>query len=83
MFPPQSFNDVADKLKQVRELNLNVDLNFIHPNRIKRIYRAASRYEPHMFRRFPERKKYALYGKQPIRTTGIMSIDGDVNQRGY
>lgn len=57
---PQAFNDVADKLKQVRELNLNVDLSFIHPNRIKQIYRAASRYEPHMFRRFPNQKKYAL-----------------------
>ena len=57
---PQAFNDVADKLKQVRELNLNVDLSFIHPNRIKQIYRAVSRYEPHMFRRFPNQKKYAL-----------------------
>lgn len=57
---PQAFNDVADKLKQVRELNLKVDLSFIHPNKIKRIYRAASRYEPHMFRRFANQKKYAL-----------------------
>lgn len=57
---PQAFIDVADKLKQVRELHLKVDLRFIHPNKIKHIFRAASRYEPHMFRRFSEQKKYAL-----------------------
>lgn len=59
---PQAFNNVADKLKQVRELNLNVDLSFIHPNRIKQIYRAVSRYEPHMFRRFPNQKKICSFG---------------------
>lgn len=57
---PQAFIDVAGKLKQVRELHLKVDLRFIHPNKIKHIFRAASRYEPHMFRRFSEQKKYAL-----------------------
>lgn len=57
---PQTFNDVADKLKQICELNLNVDLSLIHLKKIKKIYRAASRYEPHIFRRFPNQKKYAL-----------------------
>lgn len=57
---PQAFIEVADKLKQVRELQLKIDLSSIHPNKIKYIFRSASRYEAFMFRRFLEQKKYAL-----------------------
>ena len=57
---PNAFIETIGRLKIIRGLALNVNLHTIHPNRIKQLSRLGSRYEPHSFRRFDEKKRYAL-----------------------
>lgn len=57
---PDSFLKVIEKLEYIRDLQLQVDTNGIHPNRLRQLSKIGSRYEPHSFRRFNDPKKYAI-----------------------
>ena len=57
---PKSFSDVIEKLEFIRNLNLKINLLEIHQNRIRQLSRLGAKYEPSSFRRFDERKRYAL-----------------------
>lgn len=57
---PDSFLKVVEKLEYIRDLQLQVDTNGIHPNRLRQLSNIGSRYEPHSFRRFNDPKKYAI-----------------------
>ena len=57
---PESFIKVIQKLKYIRGIGLNIDTILIHPNRFLQLARLGSRYEPYSFRRFGEKKRYAL-----------------------
>lgn len=48
---PDSFLKVIEKLEYIRDLQLQVDTNGIHPNRLRQLSKIGSRYEPHSFRR--------------------------------
>lgn len=57
---PDSFLKVIEKLEYIRDLQLQVDTQGIHPNRLRQLSKIGSRYEPHSFRRFNDPKKYAI-----------------------
>lgn len=57
---PKTFMDVIAKLKIIRKLDLNLNIEVIHPNRLRQLSRLGSKYEPHSFRRFEESKRYAM-----------------------
>ncbi len=58
-FSPESFLRVIEKLEFIRDLRLQINVNEIHPNRLRQLSRVGARYEPHSFRRFKNSKKYA------------------------
>lgn len=43
---PDAFLKVIQRLQVIRTLQLNVDINEIHPNRILQLERLGSKYEP-------------------------------------
>lgn len=57
---PKEFSKVIERLEKIRELKLNVNIEGIHPNRIRQLSRLGSKYEPYSFRRFEENKRYAM-----------------------
>lgn len=57
---PKAFMDVIARLEIIRKLELNLNIEGIHPNRLKQLSRLGSKYEPHSFRRFKESKRYAM-----------------------
>jgi len=57
---PKAFMDVIDRLKIIRKLELTLNIDGIHPNRVRQLSRLGSKYEPHSFRRFEESKRYAM-----------------------
>jgi len=57
---PRAFLDVVDRLEVIRQLELNLNINAIHPNRLRQLSRLGSKYEPHSFRRFEDSKRYAM-----------------------
>jgi len=57
---PKAFMDVIDRLEIIRKLGLNLNIENLHPNRIRQLSRLGSKYEPHSFRRFEEGKRYAM-----------------------
>lgn len=57
---PKTFREVIFRLEEVRSMNLALDTNGIHPNRIRQISRLGESYEPYAFRRFDEKKRYAI-----------------------
>jgi lipopolysaccharide transport system permease protein len=57
---PKAFLDVIERLEVIRKIKLNLNLDGIHPNRIRQLSRLGSKYEPHSFRRFEENKRYAM-----------------------
>jgi len=57
---PKAFMDVIDRLKIIRKLELTLNIEEIHPNRVRQLSRLGSKYEPHSFRRFEESKRYAM-----------------------
>jgi TnpA family transposase len=57
---PTTFLDIIEKLKKIRELELSLNIKDVHPNRIRQLSRLGSKYEPHLFRRFDENKRYAM-----------------------
>jgi TnpA family transposase len=57
---PKAFMDVIDRLQVIRKIELNLNIEGIHPNRVRQLSRLGSKYEPHSFRRFDESKRYAM-----------------------
>lgn len=57
---PDAFLKVIQRLQVIQSLQLHVDINEIHPNRILQLAHLGSKYEPRSFRRFKENKKFAL-----------------------
>jgi len=57
---PKAFMDVIDRLEVIRRIELNLNIEGIHPNRVRQLSRLGSKYEPHSFRRFEENKRYAM-----------------------
>ena len=57
---PKAFMEVIDRLEIIRKIELNLNFEGIHPNRLRQLSRLGSKYEPHSFRRFEENKRYAL-----------------------
>lgn len=57
---PDVFLKVIQRLQVIRALELNIDIESVHPNRILQLARLGSKYEPRSFRRFKENKKFAI-----------------------
>lgn len=57
---PKTFREVILRLEEVRSMDLVLDTNGIHPNRIRQLSRLGESYEPYAFRRFDEKKRYAI-----------------------
>lgn len=57
---PKAFLEVIDRLEVIRKLNLNLNCEGVHPNRIRQLSRLGSKYEPHLLRRFEDSKRYAM-----------------------
>ncbi|AOY77150.1 DUF4158 domain-containing protein [Clostridium formicaceticum] len=57
---PKAFLEVIERLEEIRKLNLNLNIDKLHPNRIRQLSRLGKKYEPHSFRRFDENKRYAI-----------------------
>jgi len=52
--------DTIDRLEIIRKLNLCLNVEKIHPNRVRQLSRIGAKYEPFSFRRFEESKRYAI-----------------------
>ncbi len=59
---PKAFLEVVERLEKIRELDLNIDIAGIHPNRLRQLTRLGSKYEPRSFRRFDADKRHAILG---------------------
>lgn len=59
-FSPESFLRVIEKLEFIRDLELQINTDEIHPNRLRQLSKVGARYEPHSFRRFKGTKRYAI-----------------------
>ena len=57
---PKTFREVILRLEEVRKLELNLNTDEIHPNRIRQLSRLGEKYKPFSFRRFDEKKRYAI-----------------------
>lgn len=57
---PKMFQQVIEKLNTIRALELNLNIDAIHPNRIRQLARLGSKYSPHALRRFKVNKRYAM-----------------------
>ncbi|MCL2768071.1 MAG: Tn3 family transposase [Synergistaceae bacterium] len=57
---PKAFMDVIDRLEIIRNLDISLNIENIHPNRLRQLSRIGSKYEPYAFRRFEEGKRYAI-----------------------
>jgi len=57
---PKAFMEVIDRLETIRNLNLILNVENIHPNRARQLSRLGSKYEPYSFRRFGKSKRYAI-----------------------
>lgn len=57
---PKAFAEVMERLELIRSLQLEINIENIHPNRIRQLSRLGSKYEPFALRRFEEKKRYAI-----------------------
>jgi len=57
---PKTFLEVVEKIEIIRNLQLDLNIEGIHPNRIRQLSRLGSKYEPYTFRRFEDNKRYAI-----------------------
>ncbi len=57
---PKAFTHVIDRLEVIRLLNLKINIEDIHPNRIRQLSRLGSKHEPYAFRRFEDNKRHAM-----------------------
>lgn len=57
---PKSFAEVIERLELIRSLRLELNIEGVHPNRIRQLSRLGSKYEPFLLRRFEEQKRYAI-----------------------
>jgi len=57
---PNAFLEVIKRLDRIRDLKLDLNIEGVHPNRIRQLSRLGSKYEPHSFRRFEDNKRYAM-----------------------
>jgi hypothetical protein len=82
---PKAFMDVIERLETIRNLNINLDMKDIHPNRLRQLSRLGSKYEPHSFRRFEADKRYAILAvylydlSQSLTDTAVEIHDRQIN----
>jgi len=79
---PNAFLEVIKRLDRIRDLKLDLNIERVHPNRIRQLSRLGSKYEPHSFRRFEDNKRYAmlaLYLYELSQTLVDLAID--INDR--
>ena len=57
---PDAFLKVIERIEYIRILNLSIDTETIHSNRIIQLARLGGRYDPQALRRFNENKRYAI-----------------------
>ncbi|AJA46824.1 transposase [Clostridium pasteurianum DSM 525 = ATCC 6013] len=57
---PNAFLEVIKRLDRIRDLKLDLNIESVHPNRIRQLSRLGSKYEPYSFRRFEDNKRYAM-----------------------
>jgi TnpA family transposase len=57
---PYTFLKVIEKLEYIRKIELKVNTEAIHPNRLRQLSKICERYKPYVLRRFPENKRYAI-----------------------
>ena len=55
-----SFNDLAEKIRDIHELGIPDTFKDIHPNLLKSLSKQAYRYTPYRLKRFSEDKRHAL-----------------------
>lgn len=54
------FHDVVKRIKMIRRINIEMNTDKIHPNRIRQFSRLGTKYEPFLLRRFENDKRYAI-----------------------
>lgn len=59
-YSPESFLKVTERLEYIRSFQLDFDLSFIHPTRLKQLARLGSKYDPRSLQRFSDDKRYTL-----------------------
>lgn len=57
---PKAFSEVIKRLELIRNLNINLNIVSLHPNRIRQFSRLGSKYDPSSLRRFEEKKRHAI-----------------------
>ncbi len=83
---PKSFIEVIEKLEEIRALKLKINMQGLHPNRIRQLSKLGSKYEPHSFRMFDENKRYAILAvylyelSQSLIDKAIEMHDKQINQ---
>lgn len=57
---PNACNKTLQQLLRIRDIGLQLKIEGIHPQRIRDLARLGRNYDPHAFRRFSEKKRYAI-----------------------
>jgi TnpA family transposase len=57
---PKAFAEVIKRLEMMRNLHLELNIDGLHPNRLRQLSRLGSKYEPFLLRRFEEKKRYSI-----------------------
>jgi hypothetical protein len=57
---PKAFAEVIARIEEIRKIGLSMNIDGLHPNRIRQLSRLGAKYEPYAFRRFDEDKRYAI-----------------------
>ncbi len=57
---PKTFIEVAKRLEFIRELELKPNIELLHENKIRQLYRLGSKYEAYSIRRFEAKKRYSI-----------------------
>ena len=57
---PKTFIEVAKRLEFIRELELKPNIELLHENKIRQLYRLGSKYEAYSIRRFETKKRYSI-----------------------
>jgi TnpA family transposase len=57
---PNACMKSIEQMKYIRELGIELESKGIHPQRMRQLARLGKTYEPHSFRRFHDKKRFAL-----------------------